>query len=141
MNNKKFTDKASAEAFLEETKKPFMLKAGCAIVAVAVLILLILVDSVMHPALTAFELLYIVGGIGALCVSAAISRLLKISMKIFKWCWLLTPFHLFDLVIAATFGGGVFLLGLVLPVIPVTMEALLLYMSRKKAELFIKFGE
>ena len=99
MNNKKFTDKKSAEAFLEETEKPFKLKIVCSIVAVAVLVLMILVDSVWHPALTAFELLYIVGGIGALLASAAFLRLLKFSGKLFKWGWLLTPFWLFDIVI------------------------------------------
>ena len=141
MNNKKFTDKKSAEAFLKETEKPFKLKIVCAIVAVAVLVLMILVDSVWHPALTAFELLYIVGGIGALLASAAFLRLLKFSMKLFKWGWLLTPFWLFDIVIATALGGTVFLIGLVVPVVPVTIEALLLYMNRKKAELFLKFGE
>ena len=138
MNNKKFTDKKSAEAFLEETEKPFKLKIVCSIVAVAVLVLMILVDSVWHPALTAFELLYIVG---ALLASAAFLRLLKFSKKLFKWGWLLTPFWLFDIVIAAALGGTVFLIGLVVPVVPVTIEALLLYMNRKKAELFIKLGE
>ena len=135
MNNKKFTDKESAKAFLKETEKPFKLKIVCAIVAVAVLVLMILVDSVWHPALTAFELLYIVGGIGALLASAAFLRLLKFSGKLFKWGWL------FDIVIATALGGTVFLIGLVVPVVPVTIEALLLYMNRKKAELFIKFGE
>lgn len=53
MNNKKFTDKESAKAFLKETEKPFKLKIVCAIVAVAVLVLMILADSVWHPALTA----------------------------------------------------------------------------------------
>ena len=48
MNNKKFTDKESAKAFLKETEKPFKLKIVCAIVAVAVLVLMILVDSVWH---------------------------------------------------------------------------------------------
>ena len=105
------------------------------------LVLMILVDSVWHPALTAFELLYIVGGIGALLASAAFLRLLKFSGKLFKWGWLLTPFWLFDIVIATALGGTVFLIGLVVPVVPVTIEALLLYMNRKKAELFIKFGE
>ena len=47
MNNKKFTDKESAKAFLKETEKPFKLKIVCAIVAVAVLVLMILVCCIV----------------------------------------------------------------------------------------------
>lgn len=141
MNNRKFTDKASAAVFLEETRKPFQLKLGCAAVAAGALLLMILADAIMHKALFPFEMLYVVGGIGSLLVSAAVIRLWKLSMKLLKWGWLLTPFHLFDIVIAVALGGTVFLSGLVIPVVPVAVEALLLYTERKQAELYLKYGQ
>ena len=67
----------------------------------------------------------------------SIFKALKVAKGVFKWGYLLTPFVLFDVVIAVIAGGFVLGVQLVLPFIPMALDTLDLYKERQNAKQYL----
>ena len=70
-------------------------------------------------------------------ITGSIFKALKLVKGVFKWGYLLTPFVLFDVVIAIIAGGFVLGVQLVFPFIPMTLDALNLYKERQNAKQYL----
>lgn len=128
----------AAENYLENTNLKLKFKAGAAIGTALYLLVLIAIEELAGVVLPSFlGDLYLVGGIVLLVATGGIFRALKLAKGFFKWGYLLTPFLLFDVVIAVVAGGFVLGVQLVLPFIPMALEALDLYKERQNAKQYL----
>lgn len=128
----------AARNYLENTNLKFKFKAGAAIGTAVYLFVLIAIEELMGIVLPSFlGDIYLVGGIALMVITGSIFKALKLAKGVFKWGYLLTPFVLFDVVIAVVAGGFVLGVQLVLPFIPMALEALDLYKERQNAKQYL----
>ena len=122
----------AAKNYLENTNLKFKFKAGAAIGTAAYLLILVLIEEIAGIVLPSFwGDIYLIGGIALMVITGSIFK------GVFKWGYLLTPFVLFDVVIAIIAGGFVLGVQLVFPFIPMTLDALNLYKERQNAKQYL----
>ena len=109
-------DTMSAKNFLQNTEVKFKVKMIATIIPAAI---------------------YLISGLILLVATGAVVKLLKIALTAFKWGWLLTPFTLFDLVIAVIAGGFVLGVGILFPFGPMALDTWDLYMERRNAKAYL----
>ena len=91
----------AAKNYLENTNLKFKFKAGAAIGTAAYLLILVLIEEIAGVVLPSFlGDIYLIGGIALMVITGSIFKALKVAKGVFKWGYLLTPFVLFDVVIA-----------------------------------------
>ena len=95
----------AAKNYLENTNLKFKFKAGAAIGTAAYLLILVLIEEIAGAVLPSFwGDIYLIGGIALMVITGSIFKALKVAKGVFKWGYLLTPFVLFDVVIAVIAG-------------------------------------
>ena len=125
----------AAKNYLENTNLKFKFKAGAAIGTAAYLLILVLIEEIAGVVLPSFlGDIYLIGGIALMVITGSIFKALKVAKGVFKWGYLLTPFVLFDVVIA---GGFVLGVQFVLPFIPMALDTLDLYKERQNAKQYL----
>ena len=128
----------AAKNYLENTNLTFKFKAGAAIGTAAYLLILVLIEEIAGAVLPSFwGDIYLIGGIALMVITGSIYKALKVAKGVFKWGYLLTPFVLFDVVIAVIAGGFVLGVQLVLPFIPMALDTLDLYKERQNAKQYL----
>ena len=128
----------AAKNYLENTNLKFKFKAGAAIGTAAYLLILVLIEEIAGIVLPSFwGDIYLIGGIALMVITGSIFKALKLVKGVFKWGYLLTPFVLFDVVIAVIAGGFVLGVQLVFQFIPMTLDALNLYKERQNAKQYL----
>ena len=128
----------AAKNYLENTNLKFKFTAGAAIGTAAYLLILVLIEEIAGVVLPSFlGDIYLIGGIALMVITGSIFKALKVAKGVFKWGYLLTPFVLFDVVIAIIAGGFVLGVQLVFPFIPMTLDALNLYKERQNAKQYL----
>ena len=109
-------DTMSAKNFLQNTEVKFKVKMIATIIPAAIFLITILIEGI---------------------TGTGIQIMQKIALTAFKWGWLLTPFTLFDLVIAVIAGGFVLGVGLLFPFGPMALDTWDLYMERRNAKAYL----
>ena len=128
----------AAKNYLENTNLTFKFKAGAAIGTAAYLLILVLIEEIAGVVLPSFlGDIYLIGGIALMVITGSIFKALKVAKGVFKWGYLLTPFVLFDVVIAVIAGGFVLGVQFVLPFIPMALDTLDLYKERQNAKQYL----
>ena len=128
----------AAKNYLENTNLKFKFKVGAAIGTAAYLLILVLIEEIAGIVLPSFwGDIYLIGGIALMVITGSIFKALKYVKGAFKWGYLLTPFVLFDVVIAVIAGGFVLGVQLVFPFIPMALDALNLYKERQNAKQYL----
>ena len=128
----------AAKNYLENTNPKFKFKAGAAIGTAAYLLILVLIEEIAGVVLPSFlGDIYLIGGIALMVITGSIFKALKVAKGVFKWGYLLTPFVLFDVVIAVIAGGFVLGVQFVLPFIPMALDTLDLYKERQNAKQYL----
>lgn len=105
-------DTMSAKNFLQNTEVKFKVKMIATIIPAAIFLITILIEGITGTGIQIMQNIYLISGLILLVATGAVVKLLKIALTAFKWGWLLTPFTLFDLVIAVIAGGFVLGVGL-----------------------------
>ncbi len=100
-------DTMSAKNFLQNTEVKFKVKMIATIIPAAIFLITILIEGITGTGIQIMQNIYLISGLILLVATGAVVKLLKIALTAFKWGWLLTPFTLFDLVIAVIAGGFV----------------------------------
>ena len=108
-------DTMSAKNFLQNTEVKFKVKMIATIIPAAIFLITILIEGITGTGIQIMQNIYLISGLILLVATGAVVKLLKIALTAFKWGWLLTPFTLFDLVIAVIAGGFVLGVGLLFP--------------------------
>ena len=97
-------DTMSAKNFLQNTEVKFKVKMIATIIPAAIFLITILIEGITGTGIQIMQNIYLISGLILLVATGAVVKLLKIALTAFKWGWLLTPFTLFDLVIAVIAG-------------------------------------
>ena len=100
-------DTMSAKKLLQNTEVKFKVKMIATIIPAAIFLITILIEGITGTGIQIMQNIYLISGLILLVATGAVVKLLKIALTAFKWGWLLTPFTLFDLVIAVIAGGFV----------------------------------
>lgn len=127
-------DTMSAKNFLQNTEVKFKVKMIATIIPAAIFLITILIEGITGTGIQIMQNIYLISGLILLVATGAVVKLLKIALTAFKWGWLLTPFILFDLVIA---GGFVLGVGLLFPFGPMALDTWDLYMERRNAKAYL----
>ena len=127
-------DTMSAKNFLQNTEVKFKVKMIATIIPAAIFLITILIEGITGTGIQIMQNIYLISGLILLVATGAVVKLLKIALTAFKWGSLLTPFTLFDLVIA---GGFVLGVGLLFPFVPMALDTWDLYMERRNAKAYL----
>ena len=126
-----------AQAYLRNTELEMKFKAISAIVVAAILAGIVILEAILDRPMSALGDVYVVCGLVLLIATGGILKALKIASKCFTWGYLLTPFVLFDLVIAVLAGGWVLAMQILFPFIPIALVAFDLYRKRLEARKYL----
>ena len=130
-------DTMSAKKLLQNTEVKFKVKMIATIIPAAIFLITILIEGITGTGIRIMQNIYLISGLILLVATGAVVKLLKIALTAFKWGWLLTPFTLFDLVIAVIAGGFVLGVGLLFPFGPMALDTWDLYMERRNAKAYL----
>ncbi len=130
-------DTNAAKNYLQNTELKFKLKAGATVLPAVFLLAIVLIETVTGKALGSAGDVYFATGLILLVITGSVLNLIKYALAAFKWGWLLTPFMLFDLIIALCAGLMVFTVGALFPFIPMALDTFSLYRERCKAKEYL----
>lgn len=130
-------DTKAAENYLKNTEMKFRFKAGSAMAIALILLITIVMEEIIGMPVHPMEDIYFIGGILLLVVTGGAIKAAKIALGFFKWGYLLTPFVLFDIIIAIVAGGFVLIIQILFPFIPIALETLDLYKERQNAKSYL----
>ena len=126
-----------AQEYLNSTNMQMKFKAISAIAVAAILAGIVILEAILDRPMSALGDVYVVCGVILLIATGGIFKAIKIAAKCFKWGYILTPFVLFDIVIAVVAGGWVLAMQILFPFIPIAIVALELYQKRLDAKKYL----
>lgn len=126
-----------AQNYLKNTKLRFEFKLLSAAILTATFAIIIFIENVLRINMNKIGDFYFIAGVVLLVATGGVFKLIKIVTGCFAWGFLLTPFKLFDLVIALCAGGMALGTGVLFPMIPIALDTLDLYRERRRAKEYL----
>lgn len=127
----------AAQNFLNNTEMKLKVKAGMTLGLLAMFLVMVFVEDVLHIVIPRYEDVYTVVGIIVLIISGGAAKIIKFAGQVYAWTYLLFPFILIDFIFAAGAGLAVLIISVFLPFIPAAWVTFDLYRERQNVKLYL----